>query len=89
MEAAKSGWRQHRQVFDERQLALCEFTEKLSLRPSAMTPEDLDSLRAQGLDDGEIIEVVHIIGYFSHINRIADALGIDLEDWMPDRPEEL
>jgi len=25
----------------------------------------------------------HIIGYFNHINRLADALGVDLEPEMP------
>lgn len=48
-----------------------------------MNPADLDRLRAVGLDDGEILEVVHVVGYFNHINRVADALGVDLESWMP------
>ena len=50
-----------------------------------MVREDLDALRREGLDDGEILEVVHIIGYFNHINRVADALGVDAEPWMPPR----
>ncbi len=48
-----------------------------------MTPADLDGLRAEGLDDGEILEVVHVIGYFNHINRVADALSVDPEPFMP------
>lgn len=47
-----------------------------------MEPGDLDQLRAVGFDDGAIMEAVHVIGYFNHINRVADALGVDLEDWM-------
>lgn len=47
-----------------------------------MTPEDLDGLRAVGFDDGQILEVVHVIGYFNHINRVADALGVDPEEFM-------
>ncbi len=47
-----------------------------------MTPEDLDILRRVGLDDGQILEVVHVVGYFNHINRVADALGVDPEDFM-------
>lgn len=47
-----------------------------------MAPADLEPLRQVGLDDGEILEVTHVIGYFNHINRIADALGVDPEDFM-------
>ena len=47
-----------------------------------MTPEDLDILRRVGLDDGQILEVVHVVGYFNHINRVADALGVDPEDFI-------
>ncbi|MCA8959436.1 MAG: hypothetical protein KDC38_02935 [Planctomycetes bacterium] len=36
-------------------------------------------------DDGEILEIVHIVGYFNHINRVADALNVDLERWMPEK----
>ncbi len=65
-----------------RQRALCHFAEKLTREPQAMTPGDLDGLRAEGLDDGEIVEVCHVIGYFNHINRMADALGVDPESFM-------
>jgi len=47
-----------------------------------MTREDLAPLRAAGLDEGAILEAVHVIGYFNHINRVADALGVDPEAWM-------
>ena len=85
-EAAKEDWQEHRQLLSDRQVALCEFAEKLASRPASMGPDDLDRLRTQGLDDGEILELVHVIGYFSHINRISHALGADLEKWMPDPP---
>ena len=47
-----------------------------------MSPEDLEPLKAAGLDEGAILEAVHVIGYFNHINRVADALGVDPEEWM-------
>ncbi|MEM7264144.1 MAG: alkylhydroperoxidase, partial [Planctomycetota bacterium] len=63
-----------------RQRALCEFAEKLTRTPGAMRPDDLEALRAAGLDDGEILEVTHVVGYFNHINRVADAHGVDPEE---------
>jgi hypothetical protein len=52
-----------------------------------MTPGDLDALRAHGLLDRDIHDATQVISYFNYINRIADALGTDLEPEMPDRPE--
>ncbi len=50
-----------------------------------MKTQDLDALRKVGLADGEILEVVHIVGYFNYINRVADALAVDPEDFMLDK----
>ncbi len=81
-DGAKVGWRGIESHLDECQVELCKFAEKLTLTPSEMTPEDLDVLRRVGLDDGQILEVVHVVGYFNHINRVADALGVDPESFM-------
>ena len=68
-----------------RERALCAFAEKLTRTPGRMTPEDLDTLREVGLDEPAILDAVHVVGYFNHINRVADALGVDSEEWMPKR----
>jgi len=52
-----------------------------------MTAADLAPLRAQGLSDAGIHDAVQVIAYFNYINRIADALGTDLEPEMPPRPD--
>ena len=46
------------------------------------------SLRGVGLDDSSILELVHVIGFFNHINRVADSLGVDLESWMGEKGTE-
>jgi uncharacterized peroxidase-related enzyme len=67
-----------------RQRALCEYAEKLTRTPGAMTAADLEPLRAAGLDDPAILDCVQIIGYFNYINRVADALGVpDEPEWTP------
>ena len=63
-------------------LALCELAEKLTRRQRKMSPDDLDELRAQGLDDPAIHDAVQVIAYFNYITRIADALGVEPEDFI-------
>lgn len=48
-----------------------------------MSADDIAQLKSVGFDDSAILELVHVIGFFHHINRVADALGVDLESWMP------
>ncbi len=50
--------------------------------PAAVRPQDLDTLRKQGLGDRDILDAVEVISYFNYINRVADALGIDPEPEM-------
>jgi uncharacterized peroxidase-related enzyme len=67
--------------------ALCAYAEKLTLHPATMSAEDVESLREAGLDDVAIHDAIQVIGYFNYINRIADAVHVDLEPEMPPYPE--
>lgn len=62
--------------------ALCEWAEKLTLTPAACTRADVDQLRGHGWSDEQIVSAAQVIGYFNHLNRLADGLGIDLEPEM-------
>jgi len=62
--------------------ALCSFAEKLTLDQHHMTPADLDVLRSHGFDDRAIHDAAQVIGYFNYITRIADALGVEPEDFI-------
>jgi len=68
--------------FTEQDKALCEYAAKLTHTPSEMIPTDLDALREQGLDDRTIHDATQVISYFNYINRIADALGVEPEDFI-------
>ena len=63
--------------------ALCAFAAKLTHTPSVMSPADLDELRSIGFDDYAIHDATQVIGYFNYINRVADALGVEPEDFIP------
>ena len=51
-----------------------------------MTRHDVETLREAGFDDRAISDAVQVVSYFNYINRVADALGVDLEEWMPPHP---
>jgi uncharacterized peroxidase-related enzyme len=62
--------------------ALCAFASKLTLRQHEMTREDLDELRGHGFDDRAIHDAVQVVAYFNYITRVADALGVEREDFI-------
>jgi len=62
--------------------ALCMFAVKLTHHQRTMRPEDVEELRVHGLDDRAIHDAVQVIGYFNYITRVADALGVEPEDFV-------
>lgn len=63
-----------------RRQALCEVADKLSRDPRTIGPSDWDKLRAVGLDDHGCLEVAHVVGIFNHLTRLADGLGISVDE---------
>ena len=62
--------------------ALCQYAEKLTLRPSEMREDDVHALRRAGLDDAAIHDATQVIAYFNYINRVAEALGVERETFI-------
>lgn len=58
---------------------MLDFAHKLTLSPSKMSAADVEGLRALGLDDGAIHDVVQVAALFNYYDRLADGLGIDPE----------
>ncbi len=66
-------------------MAMCLFAEKLTLQPSTISKLDIENLTSYGLSDKEITEIVQIISYFNYINRVADGLGLEPEDFIDEK----
>lgn len=64
----------------ERERALCELAEKLSASPSEVVEQDWGALRTLGFDDEACLEVAHVVGIFNHLVRLADGLGLRLDE---------
>lgn len=65
--------------------AILDYAVKLTRSPGDITSEDVVPLRDHGLDDVAIHDLVSVTAYFAFVNRIADGLGVVLEDrWEAD-----
>jgi len=65
-----------------RERALCDFAVKLTHLAAEVGQEDIDALRAHGLDDAAISDAIQVVGYFNYVTRVADGVGIDDEpEW--------
>ncbi len=65
---------------------LCAFAEALTTAPAAMRETHVQGLREVGLDDVAIHDAIQVISYFNYINRIADAVDVELEPEYPPHP---
>ncbi|MDH3216773.1 MAG: hypothetical protein OEN01_10835 [Candidatus Krumholzibacteria bacterium] len=53
-----------------------------------MSHSDLEVLRGHGVDDRAIHDAVQVVGMFNHLTRVADALGVEPEDFVRPWGEE-
>ena len=67
------------------QIALCNFAEKLTLKPGEITQLDYKELQKNNFDDKAISEIVQVISYFNYINRVADGLGLEPEEFIDEK----
>ncbi|MER9050843.1 peroxidase-related enzyme [Mesorhizobium sp. M0923] len=58
-----------------RDAAIYSFARRVSAAPSEATVDDIASLRAVGMNDAEIIDLVHAIAIFGWANRLMHVLG--------------
>ncbi|ESZ46885.1 peroxidase-related enzyme [Mesorhizobium sp. M0179] len=58
-----------------RDAAIYSFARRLSAAPSEATADDIAALRSVGMDDREIIDLIHAISIFGWANRLMHVLG--------------
>ncbi len=63
-----------------RERAIWDYAARLTLAPPAGEKADPAPLRAAGLDDRAILDLVQIVAYFNFVNRIAEGLDVELEE---------
>jgi uncharacterized peroxidase-related enzyme len=78
--ALADDWRQAK--LSEPDQLLCRLAERLARDSQSVSDADVSELQRAGLSDSAIHDAVQVIAYFSYINRIADALGVEAEAWL-------
>ena len=66
-------WR--RAGLDERQSAICEYAEKITLHPTLTTQGDIEHLQSLGLSAEETWDVAEVAAMYNFTNRMAMATG--------------
>ncbi len=68
--------------------AMLAYVEKLTLRPWEMVEADVIALREAGFSEGAILDINQVTGYYAFVNRLADGLGVELEDYWDREQDE-
>lgn len=63
---------------------MLEYAVKLTLEPWHMVKADVEKLREVGFSDADILDINQVTGYYAFVNRLADGLGVTLEDYWED-----
>ncbi len=79
MEQLSADWR-HANLTNK-QRAMLAYAEKLTRAPGKMTRDDVEALKTAGFTEPDILDINQITGYFAYVNRLADGLGVPLEDF--------
>lgn len=58
------------------QRTLLEFARKITQDSQALTPTDIDCMRASGWGDLQIAEAIHVTALFATFNRVVNAFGL-------------
>lgn len=62
-----------------RSRAFVDFAIELTRTPAAVNQDHLAPLRAQGLTDRGVHDLVCVVAYFNYVNRLTLGLGVELE----------
>ena len=52
-----------------------------------MVEGDVIALREVGFSDSAILDINQVTGYYAYVNRLADGLGVELEEFWKELDE--
>ena len=66
---------------NKREKSIIPYARKLTSTPYLCKRKDIDQLHSVGFSDKAILQINLIVNYFNYVNRLADGLGVELEDY--------
>lgn len=60
--------------------AMLEYVEKITFAATTVEEADIENLRQKGWTDREILDIALVSAYYCFRCRIADGLGVELDD---------
>ena len=66
-------------LYDDAERSALRFARDASVVPNAVTPSHFEDLRKHW-DDGQIVEILAVVGLFGFLNRWNDSMATDLEE---------
>jgi uncharacterized peroxidase-related enzyme len=66
-------------LYDDAERAALRFARDASVVPNAVTPAHFEDLRRHW-DEGEIVEILSVVGLFGFLNRWNDSMATELEE---------
>lgn len=76
-EAIESG--RYDGAFDAAQQTALAYAVKLTRDPASISEADIETMRAAGFDDGQVLEINQVSAYFAYANRTVLGLGINTD----------
>ncbi|HCK60243.1 MAG TPA: peroxidase [Gemmatimonadetes bacterium] len=59
---------------------MLHYARLLTRSPASIECGDIDRLRELGFEDRAILDICQVVSYYNYVNRLADGLGVELED---------
>jgi len=69
-------------LLDSKTKRLLQYAEKATRHAYKISEEDIQRLRKGGCSDEEILEAMLVTALFNFMDRVADALGVPVENFI-------
>lgn len=58
---------------------LLDYAERMTRDAASLIEADIRALREGGISDEQILETLHVAGLYNYLDRMADALGVEID----------